>query len=105
MLACCIREGQQLLADQVVERALRPEPALDGFRGPALLNPDLLEAPRLYRTCRDAVCVEHAHRIPRRPVAGDRRLCRHWRSRNLFEQIKRSYTIHLGARSRSTPNR
>jgi hypothetical protein len=34
-------QDRELTATQVVERALCPEPALDGFRGPALLNPDL----------------------------------------------------------------
>lgn len=41
---CLVREGDQLLTDQIVKRALCSEPSLDPFRCPTLLDPDLLVA-------------------------------------------------------------
>src|SRR5262249_32740283 len=43
MIAGGIRERDQLLADQVIERTPRAESPLDRLRGAALLNPNLLE--------------------------------------------------------------
>jgi hypothetical protein len=44
VLFSCIGEIQQLLANQVVKRALHAEAPLDSLRRLALLDPDLLES-------------------------------------------------------------
>src|SRR5262249_41664964 len=47
MILCRVDKRRKFLVNQIVERGLCAEAPLDGSRGPALLNPDLLESHRL----------------------------------------------------------